>query len=541
MIDLRRLLFGVAHAALFQPWSKLHASPRALIRRAPIAAPDAAWRAAAAEFDVDSCVRARVVLSGITFDDRPTADPEDLHDRLRCRGVGPLLARLYMLTEDPAVLRRLGEAWCNVASVADWRPSTGWDSTTSSLRLLSLVDTMHQLGGAAAAFRAEHPWLERFIARHRGPLWVGGLAEPPGNHRFINAAGQAAWHLLASPHRPLADSEVYRLRGVLARQFLADGGHIERVPHYHHAVLSLYSLLAEIDSCRHGRLASVCDGVARGPLDALSIMLEGRDGLARFGDMSRSLDGRRGCGRVRPTARDVKPLEELPEFGLVRRTWTSPRGAFQLFVDTGPTGLSINPGHGHDDVLSFTLSVNHQSVLADPGTFTYANDDRAIWFRRRAAHSAISWVQADLEPTSYFRWRKVRPAPHPRYANGRLNIHAAWSRPGKVLCQLRAFEMGPDGLSIHDVIRASIPQRGWHRLVLDPSVSVQGLVGRTARLSTGIGPREIRADGVGLGNVVAARHWYAPRYGVRVSTLCLMWRIPAPAGGAEVLTTVRLV
>ena len=59
-----------------------------------------------------------------------------------------------------------------------------------------------------------------------------------------------------------------------------------------------------------------------------------------------------------------------------------------VFVDVGPVGMGGRGGHGHNDCLSFTVSLNGISLIVDPGSYTYTADFEARnRFRSTAAHN----------------------------------------------------------------------------------------------------------------------------------------------------------
>ena len=67
-----------------------------------------------------------------------------------------------------------------------------------------------------------------------------------------------------------------------------------------------------------------------------------------------------------------------------------PQTSAKLCVDVGPLGLGSLAAHGHADALSFTLHVNGESVLIDPGTYAYHGEPAwRSYFRGTRAHNTL--------------------------------------------------------------------------------------------------------------------------------------------------------
>ena len=72
----------------------------------------------------------------------------------------------------------------------------------------------------------------------------------------------------------------------------------------------------------------------------------------------------------------------------------------QIMVDCGPIGMGLNGhgGHGHNDLLSFELSVGSRPIVVDSGTFTYlGNQGKRNFFRSALAHNAL--ILDDKDPS----------------------------------------------------------------------------------------------------------------------------------------------
>ena len=480
-------------------------------------------------------------------------DPEGAHDALRLRGVLPALAGMCSRGDPAPVLGRIGELVRHTAALADRDPVAGWDTSTAALRVLSVLDAVEALERSGIPLLEEQPWIRGFVAAHRRALGAGAVCEPAGNHWFVNAAGRAACRLLLGGRDPLPRAAADGLAAALGRQFLPDGGHVEMAPHYHVQVLALAERLMAADAARNGSLRAALEPAIRGPREALGGMLAPDGSVARFGDASRSFTGRTAGGDVElvlgaAAGRDARPASRLADFGIGRWRWGAPERAFCLFVDAGALGMSGNPGHGHADMLSFSLYVGATEVIADPGTYLYADSEDAMWFKRQEAHNTVCWADrpvADL--ARFFRWRSASAVPAARLVApppgpGRAPAGSAALLYPDGRSHGRSWTLLPDGLSIVDELR---PGRGPRppaagRLTLHPECTVVGLDSRGATVRSPAGTLAVELEGA-PGACRVDEGWYAPSYGVRLPAPVLTWPAATAGGASTVRTLVRLL
>src|SRR5882762_1694490 len=91
---------------------------------------------------------------------------------------------------------------------------------------------------------------------------------------------------------------------------------------------------------------------------------------------------------------------------VMRDGWTP--AANYLLLDCGPHGVD-NCGHAHADALAFELAVHGQTLLVDPGTFTYTGSkELRDWFRSSAAHNTLT-VDGESSSVSAgpFSWNSI--------------------------------------------------------------------------------------------------------------------------------------
>ena len=91
---------------------------------------------------------------------------------------------------------------------------------------------------------------------------------------------------------------------------------------------------------------------------------------------------------------------------VMRDSWNAE--ANYLFFDCGHHGAD-NCGHAHADALSFELAANGQTMLVDPGTYTYtASKELRDSFRDSSAHNTLTVDdQSWSVPAGPFSWQSI--------------------------------------------------------------------------------------------------------------------------------------
>ena len=79
-----------------------------------------------------------------------------------------------------------------------------------------------------------------------------------------------------------------------------------------------------------------------------------------------------------------------------------------LLFDAGPHGI-WNCGHAHADALSFDLAAHGQTLLVDPGTYTYTGSrEMRDWFRSSLAHNTLTINDESSSVSDKpFSWKSV--------------------------------------------------------------------------------------------------------------------------------------
>ena len=91
---------------------------------------------------------------------------------------------------------------------------------------------------------------------------------------------------------------------------------------------------------------------------------------------------------------------------VMRDGWTPT--ANYLLIDCGPHGMD-NCGHAHADALSFELAARGETMLVDPGTYTYTGSkEMRDWFRGSLAHNTLTVDrQSSSVPAGPFSWSTI--------------------------------------------------------------------------------------------------------------------------------------
>jgi uncharacterized heparinase superfamily protein len=288
---------------------------------------------------------------------------------------------------------------------------------------------------------------DALLANVRGLWWMGRYLAAnleytsPNNHLLLEAKALALLglqfpELRAAGHwRRLGERVLW---AEVRRQVRLDGGHAEQASLYHQIITSeLLEYLTLLNVNGQSAPEDICLRFTR--------MLEFERGLLKpdgelplYGDSAhgdsyvrfRALAGGAvllnrpdlagmpadeatlwlTAGRAQPTLGAPSESRAFAESGyFVMRAGAGPSAAYLLF-DCGPFGYPPAPGHGHADALSFELFAGGQTLLVDPGVYSYHLGARwRNYFRGTAAHNTLrvdGRDQSELEG----EMRVLRPA-----------------------------------------------------------------------------------------------------------------------------------
>jgi hypothetical protein len=384
-------------------------------------------------------------------------------------------------------------------------------------------------------------------------------AEINGNHYTADSAALVVIGLVLGPRR-FADAGWSVLLEELPRQVHPDGVDFEASAAYHRLVGELFALPALLRRA-HG-LDVPADYVER--LRAMGRFTEaytGPDGLA-------PLWGDADDGRALPLGgQDVNDHRSLPVLaarlagetasGNAEAAWlvgpdavadAQPDqnsaafrdggvfvlrgGADHVFVDCGPIGLAGRGGHGHNDCLSFEVTLAGVRLVRDSGSYVYtASPEWRNLFRSTAFHNtarvdaeeqnridpALLWTMSDDAHPDLRSWEPDRVQ----------GAHSGYRRLPGAVTPVRTVEL--DRVRHRLVVLDEFEGEGDHLveipLQLAPQVTAEESRPGSVTLSGGfrlswIDPADWTLE-IGTG-------WISPSYGVRVQATRLLWRRTGP-------------
>lgn len=354
--------------------------------------------------------------------------------------------------------------------IADWvrsqRTGIGWDPHPTGLRLLAwgkLLTTRGQLPEEAAG-RSE---LLRSFADQAETLSRNLEVRLQANHLLSNLVCVVfAGMLVEGASSATWRSRAVLLRRELSRQVRPDGGHEERSPMYHAALLE--GVLDLLNLCRaaperapDGLESELADAALR--MSTALEILSHRDGrIALFADSAFDI------------AAEPAALRDYAErLTVASRARVGPWRGSALLRDTGYVRLEASdwlliasvaepapphqPGHAHCDALAFELSFAGQRLVTDTGVFEYVIGARRQRARSTSSHATL---QIDGEEQAEI-WSSHR-------VGGRSCVELlAWSESGEAeaVCRgwsrpatrhRRRFRVTDGGVEIEDSVEGPV-------------------------------------------------------------------------------------
>ncbi len=348
----------------------------------------------------------------------------------------------------------------------------GWEPYPLSLRLVNLVkwcsrhdpsrpDWLASIASQAAALAAQieyHILANHLFANGKALIFVGAFF-----------GGRAGEDWLAKGLR-IIDSEI-------DEQFLDDGGHFERSPMYHAALLwdvcDLINLAQRSGlGVLSNRVAKWREVVVRG-LSWLDTMSHPDGRIAFFNDaafdIAPELADVAGYAMTLGLSREaydrVGVAQHLASTGYVA---TSIPQHGKLILDVGEVGPDYQPGHAHADTLSFELSLFGQRVLVNSGISSYTESAERTHQRSTAAHNTVTVDGQDSsEVWAAFRvGRRARPFGfHVQESPGSLVVscaHDGYRRLSRDVVHRRTWTLTGNSLRIADRIGGSFSEAVAH-------------------------------------------------------------------------------
>lgn len=219
------------------------------------------------------------------------------------------------------------------------------------------------------------------------------LHSSSGNHTIAEAAGLVYAGILF-PEMKGADAwldvGLRTMRYESERQVLRDGGGVERSTWYHLFVVDLLGLVDELLVCKGLIVPEEISDALRRARMFLGQLGDSPQNLLRMGDDDGGYALSSALRLSFGAKRGLKEVANFPEYGVsVVRTKRDVEDC--VVFDYGPLGMPPAYGHGHADALSVLLRVGSDSVLIDPGTYTYNGDP--LWrsyFRSSRGHNTVT-------------------------------------------------------------------------------------------------------------------------------------------------------
>ena len=314
--------------------------------------------------------------------------------------------------------------------------TVAWSAPVLGQRLASWLATADfvledSLGDEQARFLESAGRQARHLARMNARS--GGTAAA-----FPAIAGElaAALCLKAVPLAPAID----RLLQEIARQVLADGGHIQRSPAVQIEVfrhlLDCRAALADAEQAVPAELIAAIERMA----PAVRALRYGDGRLAVFqgakeGDRT-LIDALLAASRIGASAR-----ASLPEMRFERLV----AGRTLLLADVGPP-----PAGGHAAPLAFEMSHGRERIVVNCGAFGGDDPRWRAALRSTAAHSTLSVEEASVRDAGWLGRRPIRVTSSRQETEGSVWLeasHDGYRRRFGVTHQRRLF-LGESGMDV---------------------------------------------------------------------------------------------
>jgi uncharacterized heparinase superfamily protein len=487
-------------------------------------------------------------------------------------------AQMYLLTRDERYAAHVRSVIDHWIAENPYGGSVNWTCTMEvALRILSWTFFDRALAGSTAW--DDHAFQERFLLSlyEHGHFTDGHLefSDINGNHYTADAAGLVFAGLYFGGHRRSsrwADRGWRILETELPRQVSSDGADFEASVAYHRLVFELFFLPTLYRVRQHlpvapeyrERVTNMArftaaytqpDGLVPlvGDADDARAMPFGTQPLNDHRYLIGWVHGIWGEADLAPTTADSRaesawllgaraasalPVREhgtTPSTALVEAGYYVMRGSgHHVFIDCAPVGLAGRGGHGHNDCLAYTASLDGTPLIVDSGAFVYTLSyaDRNH-FRSTGVHNT---PQLDGEEINRFisplhLWNMHYDAiPEVREwrASDDVDVfvgsHQGYRRLTAPVTPVRSIVLDKTlgALLVSDAFEGSGAHQVSIPLHLHPGVKVR-IEGSSI---------ELTAEGKRFGLVFRGAGWtvslelarYSPSYGVEIPTSRLVWR-----------------
>lgn len=356
------------------------------------------------------------------------------------------------------------------------------DSQVTGRRLQQWLAAYHYfVPGRRSAAVTPSFLVELFRSVHSQTRYLCEHLTPEGNHRTIELYSiflvAVVFHELQESDW-LLDFATQELLKNMEQDLLGDGVHRELSTDYHHTVLRNYLRVRALAVLNGIALPSRFDEMMNKALE-FSLYVHKPDGLIpaiNDGDSHSYLSFlEKACSHypneqlryvVSKGKLGTPPPERSKGFAesgyyVLRSDWTHKpyEDGLYLFFDCGSLGFG---SHGHYDLLSFEAAAYGQSLIVDPGRYTYSEDSEegVNWrrmFKSTAYHNTVVVDGKDQIP--YRHGQPTSPEPQPTLrtfatADGFDFIHAqAVSHEYPVVHERMVFFAVPEYWILTDLLR----------------------------------------------------------------------------------------
>lgn len=287
-------------------------------------------------------------------------------------------------TGDEALLRWMIDVALDWWSAVQGKPTTetmAWYDMALSLRMPRLARLI--IAAAKSPLAAEAPRLLLAALEHVRRAEEDEAFNSGNNHGFFAAAAAldfARWLVPLPGSAALRELGQGRMRTMLARQFGADGGHLEHSPDYHRMLLRSFESALQEGLIEDADTAARIERASR----VLGWLVQPDGALVQFGDSPRfdvdaneltSIDPRTTF--ILTDGRSGEPEREemlvLPDTGyaIVRSPQPDAEGQRRQSSYLALQAGFHSRAHKHADDLTFTWFDRGREILVDAGRFGY--------------------------------------------------------------------------------------------------------------------------------------------------------------------------
>jgi len=289
--------------------------------------------------------------------------------------------------------RELVGRW--VENCRDW-DALAWRPDLIGRRLMAWLSHYEFLAvGGDALFRGRFMLSVARQASHLSRVLPAGLG---GSRLLVAIAGLIHAGLAVPRGGRLVQRGNRLLERELQRQFLSDGGHLERSPSIQYAMLRLLAGLRAALAGTEQPLPAGLDEAIKGVGQMLRLFQHGDGGLVLFNDSNAEEDWLvdMALARAIPSYAGNRSaaLKEAPDSGFERLL----ANRTLVLVDSGAPAPAGYDRHAHAGTLSFEMSVGRERLIVNCG----AHRGRGDWWQAQRSTAAHSTLVVDDTNSSVF-------------------------------------------------------------------------------------------------------------------------------------------